>query len=103
MRTNKPQMWPEKYAHIKAAGKPYRPSNGTEGEIFEAQWCPGCYFNGRCNVLMYAMAFDADDKNYPKELVISADGQPECTKFEERRPPKPRAQHKASKGQGSLF
>ena len=25
-----------------SAGKPYRPSNGTEGEMFQAAWCAQC-------------------------------------------------------------
>ena len=103
MRTNKPQMWPARAAHVKSIGKPYRPSNGTEGEIFEHKWCSACHFNGPCRVFLTAMAFNENEKGYPKELVVGPDGQPECTKFEEPKPRKPRVRHKASKGQRSLF
>jgi hypothetical protein len=105
MRENKPKMWPQRVADARkrSAGKPYRPSNGTEGDIFESQWCLGCHFNGRCGVLIYSMGYAADEKGYPKELVIGPDGQPECTKFKEPVPAQPRRQHKPSKGQGGLF
>ena len=101
----KPSMWPDEYAHVKSTGKPYRPSNGTEGEIFEGQWCSQCHHQKRCGIFVYAMAFEVDHPNYPHELRIDERGQPECTNFKEPvppPPPKPKNAYKPLKGQESL-
>lgn len=76
-----------------SAGKPYRPSNGTEGETFQETWCAGCEadrgfredherFDG-CPIIANAMALTVDDPDYPKEWVYRADGQPMCSAFVE--------------------
>jgi hypothetical protein len=73
-------------------GRPYRPTSGEEGRIFEARFCAGCagdhavhadqdYENG-CAILAAALAFDIDEKFYPVEWVIAADGYPTCTAFD---------------------
>lgn len=73
-------------------GKPYRPSNGQEGRIFEAMFCVGCvhdhaahygkdYENG-CRILALALALHVEDEGYPKEWVIHDDGYPTCTEFD---------------------
>lgn len=77
--------------YIKNAGKPYRPSNGTEGEIFHSAWCSDCtkdaatrtgdFMNG-CPIIANSMAYDRNHPSYPKEWVYGDDGQPKCTAFE---------------------
>ena len=77
-----------------AAGKPYRPSNGTEGEFFEAQFCNRCKkmrqspeASTQCGIYMRVNAYDIGDKRYPKQWRYAPDGSgPECTAFRERRP-----------------
>lgn len=59
--------------------KPYRPSNGSEGDCFQAAWCERClrdkaaragdYANG-CDILLRALAFPIPD---PAQLVLIAD------------------------------
>lgn len=79
--------------YAKSAGKPYRPSNGTEGELFYENWCADCRRDAAyrrdegdsCDIVACAMAFNIGDPDYPKEWVIGADGQPKCTAFEEER------------------
>ena len=65
----------------KQAGKKYRPSNGTEGDLFMSSFCHNCAndINEYCSIIDYSMAFDIEDDEYPKELIISTDGQPRCT------------------------
>lgn len=77
-----------------SAGKPYRPSNGTEGEIFHAAACARCTKWERatdpddwpegCMIELRALNHDIDDPEYPKEWIIGPDGQPTCTAFDER-------------------
>lgn len=68
----------------------YRPSNGTEGEIFMARWCARCSrdqarrdgdaFDG-CEIIDLTMAYDIDDPSYPKAWVQDDDGSPSCSEF----------------------
>lgn len=60
--------------------RPYRPSNGTEGEIFVAAWCQHCArygddyeFGAPCPILTETYALDADSADYPKEWIESDD------------------------------
>ncbi|MHC4566634.1 MAG: hypothetical protein ACYTE3_12850 [Planctomycetota bacterium] len=84
--------------------KPYRPSNGTEGMIFEEEFCLQCkkdrYHETQdpadgCNILMRALAYNIEDDDYPEEwvwnpdqafedgaLVIGGEFGPRCTAFE---------------------
>ena len=72
------------------AGEKYRPSNGTEGSLFQEAFCDHCkreagYRAGAgdgCPILAATMAFDVDDDNYPAEWQYGEDGQPKCTAFE---------------------
>lgn len=66
------------------AGKPYRPSNGTEGGIFMSQFCDRCgkCEDGFCEIISDTMLLDTDDPNYPKEWKFDAEGCPTCTAFE---------------------
>jgi hypothetical protein len=72
--------------------RPYRPSNGTEGEGFICHWCMRClhdravrisedYANG-CVILASSLAFAIGDPNYPTEWVQDEDGNnPRCKAF----------------------
>jgi hypothetical protein len=70
---------------------PYRPSNGTEGEMFMSDWCFRCERDkdGDCDILARTLAFNVDDPRYPKEWVCkwapADDGFPlpipRCTAF----------------------
>lgn len=74
---------------IENAGKPYRPSNGTEGEIFMSAWCNHCYFEDihdphsemNCGIITLTHALDIGDEDYPKEWVFDESGKPKCTAF----------------------
>lgn len=67
--------------------RPYRPSNGTEGEIFMGKWCASCaldcYGKGylenegepNCEILADALA-----GGNPREWISDARG-PRCTAF----------------------
>jgi hypothetical protein len=69
---------------------PYRPSNGTEGEIFMSAWCAKCVrdrarregdpFEG-CDIITMTMAFDIDHPSYPEAWVQDDDGTPSCLEF----------------------
>lgn len=68
--------------------KPYRPSNGTEGEMFMGRFCERCVKDNPdedqgCEILMMTMALDTDDEGYPSEWVQDHNG-PRCTAFEQR-------------------
>ena len=66
---------------------PYRPSNGTEGEIFMSAWCAKCVrdrpqrggnpFDG-CEIITLTMAFDIDHPSYPEAWVQDDEGTPSC-------------------------
>lgn len=68
----------------------YRPSNGTEGEIFMARWCRHCErdraFQEKpdqadgCPIVAKTFAFDIDHPDYPKEWIEDERG-PRCTAF----------------------
>ena len=73
---------------------PYRPPNGTTGEIFMEAFCYRCKRDeefqkkrdgGGCPIIITTMLYDADDKHYPPEW-ISDDAcglvNPRCTAFE---------------------
>lgn len=72
--------------------RPYRPSNGSEGEAFENAFCLRCkkYGDpdgvGTCDILCAAMSRLEDHPNYPKEWVEDDTDTPpwneRCTAFE---------------------
>lgn len=69
--------------------EPYRPSNGTEGEIFMSAFCYRCRrdANSDCEIVGMTMCYDEDDPRYPKEWVRNVDddawpGTARCTAFE---------------------
>jgi len=69
--------------------KKYRPSNGTEGEMFMEQFCYQCthdHVDGPyCDIIARTMAFDADDPEYPEEWIMNDNfADAKCTKFKQR-------------------
>lgn len=72
--------------------KKYRPSNGTEGELFQEAFCNRCTkdkavrenedFENGCKILAKTMSLDTDDKDFPTEWTYDKDGNPICTAFE---------------------
>jgi hypothetical protein len=76
--------------------RPYRPSNGTEGRYFMAQFCERCQRDARfqetqdgedgCPIALAAMIYERADPEYPKEWIVD-DNDPtgataRCTAFE---------------------
>jgi len=73
--------------------RPYRPSNGTEGDIFEARFCRRCSREDMrpdeetglprksCSILGDVYFASIDDPEYPKAWTYDADGDPVCTSF----------------------
>jgi hypothetical protein len=70
-----------------AETKPYRPSNGTEGECFYGAWCAKCSreaHGNHCGIFGRSLMFQVGDPQYPREWVRDADaypGNPRCTAF----------------------
>lgn len=62
----------------------YRPSNGTEGDIFKADFCQRCQrdadADAPCEILTNSMVFDINDAAYPSEWIKDERG-PRCTAF----------------------
>lgn len=58
-------------------GEPYRPSNGSEGDIFMRLWCEQCHhdINGDCSVLLASLIGQAPEWMY-------WDSRPICTKWQ---------------------
>lgn len=101
--------------------KPYRPSNGTEGCWFDAKFCENCRHDSAwrrqeiedrimtaksCKVLMYAMGFDIDDSEDPKEWIYDKNDEPTCTKFSSKKNKqyiKKAKSPRQIKSQGNLF
>ena len=75
--------------------KLYRPSHGTEGDIFMGAWCAKCVkfkrcpeVGGRhCDIQMRVMCNRVTDADYPGEWRYNEDGEPVCTAFEDVNPP----------------
>jgi hypothetical protein len=71
------------------AGEPYRPSNGTEGEMFMADWCDLCAKEAgpnRCEILTATFCHQVNDPEYPRDKwVYGDDGRPTCRSYETRR------------------
>ncbi len=67
------------------SGKSYRPSNGTEGELFQEEFCYRCKLDDcdeGCDILLNTMIFGIKNEDYPKEWVFDEDGRPTCTAFD---------------------
>lgn len=68
--------------------KIYRPSNGTEGMIFEEHFCSNCIHDNpdpnhpkKCELIIGAYCAYPTDPEYPIEWKYDALGHPTCTKF----------------------
>ena len=74
--------------------KSYRPSNGSEGDIFDHYWCEGCARDAEfrsgpdvdpalgCQILSNSLAYDIRDPEFPKAWIENDDGSnPRCTAF----------------------
>lgn len=67
----------------------YRPSNGTDGDIFVSQWCSQCiheqgFRDGTgdgCAILAAAFAHDVDSPEYPMEWTLDSEANAECPAF----------------------
>jgi hypothetical protein len=67
----------------------YRPSNGTEGLYFMAQWCDKCTkdnYPGEplCPIIADTFSLKVSDPRYPDEWRYD-EGKPVCTAFERKR------------------
>lgn len=70
--------------YVENSGQKYRPSNGTEGMIFEEHYCQDCKLGDKqCLIWGNAFFFDKANEKYPSELQYGPDGQPTCTAFDE--------------------
>lgn len=65
------------------AGRKWRPSNGTDFDLFSAAMCHNCQGKDSCMIVPLTKAFNVDDEDYPEDWVINDAGQPTCTAFEE--------------------
>jgi hypothetical protein len=92
-------IYPDSFAErMKSrAGQKFRPSNGTEGEIFREYFCNRCEHdrNEDCDILLRTMCFNTEAPEYPIEWQFGTDGQPTCTAFlpEGEPRPTPRCEH----------
>ena len=80
-------LYTDEHAKLNMAnsiGKPYRPSNWSEGEMFFEAYCEDCKRGGSCEIAGATMCFDIGEKGYPKEWIYGDDGQPTCLAFEEK-------------------
>ena len=78
------KIYPDSLAEMlmKRAGEKYRPSNGTEGDLFISGNCYHCMEDGdNCEILHRTFAHDVEDPEYPSEWQYGTDGQPTCTAF----------------------
>lgn len=77
------------YSYPQCAGKKFRPSNGTEGEIFMDAFCYRCIHekwshtqndnDAKCGILSATMIYDYKDEKYPSEWTFAENGYPVCT------------------------
>jgi len=66
------------------AGQKYRPSNGTEGDMFMYQYCRRCRKYDNCDLVSLSILHDVDDPEYPEEWQYGENGQPVCTELEKK-------------------
>ncbi len=65
----------------------YRPSNGTEGDIFQAEWCYQCArfqdpeTEEYCPILGATFTLDIENPEYPEEWSYDDQEKPCCTAF----------------------
>lgn len=68
--------------------RPYRPSNGSEGDWFIESHCMKCRNcdpdpegEKQCDILLRSVSYSVGDPEYPTEWVYK-DGKPTCTAWE---------------------
>jgi len=70
---------------MRKPGAKYRPSNGTEGEIFMSQYCWNCAHdadeNKPCPILGASLAYSISDPKYPEQWQYNECNDPVCTEF----------------------
>lgn len=98
------KIYPDDYAAmlVKHAGEKWRPSNGTEGDVFMSMNCHQCEFgkfmregmhfddaeeHERCAIVGVTFVLDVEDEGYPVEWQYGTDGQPTCTAFHQEGEP----------------
>lgn len=75
-------------------GALYRPSNGTEGELFQAEQCGPCRKRSWCKIILRSHAYDVDHPSYPRDLLVGADGWGYCARRDTGRSP-PRGRNRS--------
>ncbi len=82
------------YCFPEEAGKSFRPSNGTEGMIFNGEFCEQCIHErwvhhqkedkdeDKCEIWSNAIIHNQRDKEYPEEWQYSDEGWPICTNWQ---------------------
>ncbi len=68
--------------------RPYMPSNGTEGDWFESQWCADCHHDDYDNDVYCALLSKAHCGDQPDEWIYR-DDKPTCTAFRDASKPMP--------------
>jgi hypothetical protein len=64
--------------------KLFRPSNGTTGDAFHADWCEKCArMEEPCPILGAALFNNIDEPDFPQEWRYNASNEPCCTGFAE--------------------
>lgn len=94
-----------------SAGEPYRPSNGTEGMMFEARWCETCRkwrdnpdAKTQCQIAWRAGGYMPGDKLFPKQWRHAPDGSgPECTSWRPRKSARLKMRAHLPPPKGGLF
>lgn len=79
------------YQFPDSAGQSFRPSNGTEGMIFEEHFCHCCIHEKwvhtqddadmKCEIYSNMILFEIKEDGYPVELVFDSEGWPVCTNW----------------------
>jgi len=76
------------YESVKIFGgkrmKLYRPSNGTEGEMFQEKNCLKCVYWGiglGCPIYLQTIMFAVDEDDYPNQWRYDKDDKPICNCF----------------------
>lgn len=80
-------MFPDYQAEIlkEDAGQKYRPSNGTEGDLFMSEYCWRCQLETHCTIPGKTALYQIEADDYPAQWQIGSDGQPTCTEFLKRK------------------
>ena len=81
---------------VNTTNKRYKPSNGTEGDLFISEWCNLCAHykddnDDYCEILGLTFSLNIHHIDYPKEWIYDENEQPCCTNYlHNTEKPKPR-------------